>query len=432
LRLFSSVVILCMLTNSLTQGETKSTSLAEVAQHAVEQSQITLPGSAPFHLKANIGETTNPASEYKAEIEEYWVSPEKWRRTIASPGFSQTLVVNGNKTSEQNKGDYFPWWLSDLVTAIFEPLPMLDQLKQVNAQMQKPLGSEHSTVCPRLQVKVGMPPAENSAFLVFCFEGSHGLLDSVVTPGYDVLFKDYESFKGKRVARRLVIDPEPGTTIEARVTDLSELKSPEEAMFVIDQPTPSSERLKSMRVTEGAARSLALATPDIFWPSVRSGKTAGVLSMYISVDRNGHVREAWPLNSDNAGLEDPAREQVMKWQFKPATADGAPVQVETVLTLAFSTKVGDPIPILTDEEARKLAINIVEPVFPPGAATGAEVKVQIGVNLEGTINGAGNPYNVPTPLFMAAYSALTKWHFRPYLRDGKPDLFGADIVFHVP
>ena len=185
-------------------------------------------------------------------------------------------------------------------------------------------------------------------------------------------------------------------------------------------------------VSETTIRSLSAYTPDILWPSVRSGKTTGVLSMYISVDRSGHVREAWPLNSDNAGLEDPAREQVMKWQFKPAKMHDVPVQTETVLTLAFNTKIGDPIPILSDEEARKLATNIVEPVFPPGTPKGTEVKVQVGVSLDGTVNGAGNPYNAPTPLFMAAYGAVRQWHFRPYLREGKPDLFGADIVFHAP
>jgi hypothetical protein len=33
---------------------------------------------------------------------------------------------------------------------------------------------------------------------------------------------------------------------------------------------------------------------------------------------------------------------------------------------------------------------------------------------------------------MVAYPALRQWRFRPCLRDGKPDLFGADIVFRVP
>jgi len=309
---------------------------------------------------------------------------------------------------------------------------MLDDIQKGNATMPKPTGSEHSNSCARLHTKVGTPPAENTAFWVFCFEGSHGLLESVVTPGYGAEFKDYHDFKGKRIARRFVIDPEPGTTIEAKITELSELGSPDEALFTVQQPTLATERIARMTLPETTVRSLSTYAPDILWPSVRSGKTSGVLSMHISVDRSGHVRETWPLNSDNAGLEDPAREQVMKWQFKTAKVHDVPIQTETVLTFAFNTKIGDLIPILSDEEARKLATNIVEPVFPPGSAKGTEVKVQVGVELDGTINGVGNPYNVPTPLFVAAAGALRQWHFRPYMRNNKPDLFGADIVFHVP
>lgn len=426
-----AIVGLALVGTSLA-GETKTVPLAEVAQHAVEQSKLTLPGSFPFHLKATIAEVTNPDSDYRGEIEEYWVSPEKWRRTISSPGFSQTLVVNGDQVSEQDKGDYFPWWLNDLVTAIFDPLPLLESLSKVSASIQKPSGSEHSKNCARLQIKVGTPPAENSAFLVFCFEGSHSLLESAFTPGYDAQFKDYRDFKNKRVARRFVIDPEPGTTIEAKVTVLDALTSPDESLFGVPQSTPEMERIGRIPISEATIRDLSDYTPDVLWPTIRSGKTSGVLSMYISVDRSGRVREAWPLNSDNAGLEDPAREQVMKWRFKPAKIHDVPVQTETVLTLAFNTKIGDPIPILSDEEARRLATNIVEPVFPPGSPKGTEVKVQVGVMLDGAVNGVANPYNAPTPLFMAAYGAVRQWHFRPYVRNGKPDIFGADIIFHVP
>jgi TonB family protein len=414
------------------RGDTKTVTLAEAARHAVEQSQIAAPGSTPFHLKASVVETTNPASEYKAEIEEFWISPEKWRRTVTSPTFSQTLIVNGDKTFEVDKGDYFPWWLNDLVTALFDPLPMLEALKDVNSQIRNPGGGENSTSCARLQVKVGTPVAENSAFLVFCFEGSRGLLESVVTPGYDAEFRDYKDFKKKHVSRRITIDPEPGTTIEAKVTELSELGNIDESLFTAQDSTPARERLRSVVVPESAARGFSVATPDVLWPTVRSGKTSGVLSLYVSIDRNGHVREAWPLNSDNAGLDDAARKQVLKWEFKPAGENGAPVQIGTTLTLAFNTKIGDPIPILTDEEARKLATNVVEPVFPAGTAKGTVVKIEVGVSLDGTINGAGNPDNAPTPLFMAAYNAVRQWRFRRYVRDGKPDLFGADLIFRAP
>jgi len=432
MRYFSVALAICAVVSLAFGGNMTTVPLAEVAQHAVEQSGLTRPGSTPFHLKAKIVETTNPDSGYKAEIEEYWISAEKLRRTITSPEFSQTLVVNGDKVFEESKGDYFPWWLNTLTTAMVDPLPMLDSLTNTKASMPKPGGSEHSNSCARLQMKVGVPPAENSAFLVFCFEGSHGLLQSAVMPGYEAEFKDYRDFKKKQVARRLVREPESGTTIEATVTELTEFTTPDESLFTISQSTPPAERISRTTLSEATVRNLSAYTPDIAWPSVRGGRTSGVLSMFISVDRSGNVRETWPLNSDNPSLDDQAREQVMKWQFKPAKIHDVPTQIETVLTFAFKTRVGDPIQILSDVEARKLALNIVEPVFPAGSAKGTEVKVQAGVSLDGSVNGVSNPYNVPTPLFMAAYGAARQWRFRPYLRDGKPDVFGADIVFRVP
>jgi len=46
------------------------------------------------------------------------------------------MIVGDDRIAEQNTntGDYFPWGLNDLVTAIFDPLPTLDQLKQMKAQ----------------------------------------------------------------------------------------------------------------------------------------------------------------------------------------------------------------------------------------------------------------------------------------------------------
>jgi|SRR5271163_2359600 len=49
--------------------------VSDVAEKALQQSQITLPGSKPFHLVAIILETTDPRSEPRAKIEEYWLSP---------------------------------------------------------------------------------------------------------------------------------------------------------------------------------------------------------------------------------------------------------------------------------------------------------------------------------------------------------------------
>jgi len=403
-------------------SQTKTISLTDAADRAIELSQIRVPGANPFHLKATLVESTNPDSVYTAEIEEYWASPQKWRRRISSEKFSQTIIQTTGQTIEQNTGDYYPLWLRNMVAALVDPIPMFDELKQINAH----LGDENaqSERCVDLQTRVGEWPAQNSAYQVFCFDAHRGLLSSIVTPSYSAFFVDYARFSNKLVARKITYDPEPGTTLQLRIAELSPLAELDEKLFSADQIHPTAP-LRSMKIDQAVANGLALNTPPIQWPSVRSGRTSGVVSIYVSADTSGRVREAWPLNSDNAGLGDTVRDQVKTWQFKPVAVQGAPVQLETVLTFAFDTKVANPIPLLTNEEARALATNIVEPeCLPPGTS----VTLKVSVDENGEILGIGNPNGVDNDLFGPAYAALDQWRFRPYVRNGKPDRFDANIT----
>ena len=409
----------------------KIVSIAQAADHAVQESKLTLPGSVPFHLKAHIANAGAPKPEYSADLEEYWVSPEKWRRTVQSSGFSQTLIANGDKVSEKLTGDYYPFWLHDLVTALFDPLPMVDQLKLMQGQLEIPEDSAKSSSCMNMQFKVGIASAQNSVPAAFCFGGKGGLLQAVLTPGYKAQFSDYLPFKKKSVARNIKAEFAPGLVLTAKVTVLVELPSPDEKLFTIDTVTPSAEQMKTIQVTEDTTRVLALNTPPIAWPPVREGKTEGVMSVYISVDRSGHVREVWPLVSNNPELNAAVRQQLLQWQYKPYN-NGGPSQMEAVLTFAFATRIENPIPVLSDAEARKLATRVVEAVVPMGKARkGTKFSLRISVDEAGKVLAVLNQDKVAPALYTAGVAALKQWRFRPYMNQGKPDRFYADITFQV-
>lgn len=415
-------------------AQNQGVSVGEVADRAEAQSKLTTPGSTPFHLKATVSrkDDSDSHNDLTAELEVFWASPEKWRRTITSPGFTQTLIVNGDAISEQDTGDYYPFWLREYVTAMLDPLPMVESLKQMNQQIAKPSGNEEVSSCARFRESVGVLPVQNSVFTVICFAGYRGLVDYVVSPSYTVDFKDYKDFKNKRVARHLESDAGSGIKIAADVTELSELTSVDESLFEISRPTPSQAQLQSIIVSEAHLRNMTVQDPDIVWPSIRGGKTTGVLSIYVSIDKSGHVRETFPLNSDNPDMSDAAAEQLNKWQFKPAvTMDGAAVQVEGILTFAYTTKIENPVATLSDADARKLATNIVEPQIPAGIAAGTTFTVFVQVGTDGKLLGVSNYNNVPTPLFQAAYQALQQWHFQPYVKDGKADVYNANITFQL-
>jgi hypothetical protein len=411
--------------------EGRQVSMAEAVEQALQQSKLTLPGGTPFHLKAHIAATGAARPEYAADVEEYWVSPEKWRRTVQSPGFSQTLIVNGDKLSEKITGDYYPYWLRDLVTALFDPLPMSEQLKRLQSRLEIPEDSDKSNACLTMQSRVGIAPAQNILSFVFCFTGQKGLVQAAVTPAYRAQFAGYQAFKDKWVARTISTEFAPGLTVAAKVTELEELARPDDTLFAIDEPTPATAQMKTSQLGEDTVRALALNTPAIVWPAVREGKTAGVLSVYISVDRAGHVREAWPVAADNPELDAAAREQVLRWQYKPYM-NGGPSQMEAVLTFAFTTRIENPIPVLKDAEARKLAVRAVEPVVAPGKARkGTRFTLRVSVDETGKVQSVQNPNNAAPALYSAGAAALKKWRFRPYMNQGKPDRFYADVAFQI-
>ncbi|HZE23511.1 MAG TPA: hypothetical protein VE054_05935, partial [Blattabacteriaceae bacterium] len=159
-RLFCLVLVSLLAVNAAGQeAGDKIVSIGQAAENAVQQSKLTLAGGTPFHLKAHITNAGAPKPEYAADVEEYWVAPEKWRRTVQAAGFSQTLIVNGDKVSEKLTGDYYPFWLHDMVTALFDPLPMVDQLKAMRGQLEIPEDSAQSNSCVNIQAKVGIAPA---------------------------------------------------------------------------------------------------------------------------------------------------------------------------------------------------------------------------------------------------------------------------------
>jgi len=428
-----TIFLLCLLSAcaSRAQEAGRQVSMAQAVEHALEQSRLTVPGGTPFHLKAHIAATSAARPEYTADVEEYWVAPEKWRRTVQAAGFSQTLIVNGDNIAEKLTGDYYPFWLHDLVTALFDPLPMAEQLKRLQSRLEIPEDSAKSNSCLNMQSRVGIAPAQNNLSFVFCFTGQKGLMQAAVTPAYRAQFAAYQAFKDKWVARSISAELEPGLTLTAKVTVLAELMRPDETLFAVDEPTPSTAQMKTSQVGEDSARVLGLNTPAIAWPAVREGRTEGVLSVYISVDRSGQVREVWPLASGNPELDAAVREQVVRWRYKPYM-NGGPSQMEAVLTFAFTTKIENPVPELKDREARKLATRVVEPVVAPNKARkGTKFTLRIAVDETGKVKSVQNPNNTAAALYSAGSAALKLWRFRPYMNQGKPDRFYADIVFVV-
>jgi hypothetical protein len=376
-------------------------------------------GSIPFHLQAVITEPSDPNEHI--DVEMFWVSPNKWRRTIKSQEFSQAVIANHDKVFEQNSADYMPLAIQVLITAMVDPGPIVAALRPGDLVATKANGKvdESGRVC--------LDPAGR-----MCVISRNGLTESLGGAGRCVTFTNYEKFKGQRVARSITYRLDQGDSYQARITTLGEFKSNDETEFVISDPTPLTKQIRSSVLQETDLRALATQPMEIIWPQVlEDNNTSGQTRYYVSIDRSGQVREILPLSVSVERADDSARRQIMRWKFNPMMRDGAPVQAEAILNFNFNTRAYGPQSMLTDTDVRKLATNTVDPVFPLGTASGAFCNTRIAVDSDGRVIEEIAADETPG-LGIVCMNAIGKWHFSPILEDGKPRPYRAEITFHAP
>ena len=409
--------------------------LADVLAKATAESSLTAPGSQPFHLRLTIAEPENPQSPYGGTLEEWWVSPQQWRRELTSKdGLHQLIVVHDGAHTEQDTGDYLPLWLRNFVTAVTDPIPDAAAWAATGATIDQTIlpNGARSQACARAQSKPGTGDTAPAPVSSLCFSND-GHLSFYGSARYSMEFHDLRSFGKEQIARTLIQDPEPGTRLVGTVTLLEELSRVKNSDTLFAPLDRTDNRFATFPVPAEIIAKMSAGAPPIVWPPVHSGNVRGRLGMYLSVDTTGAVREAWPLNSDNAGLEDPARDQVRQWKLKPATDKaGNHVQVDGPIFFSFETHIGDPLANLSDTEVRALATHIVAPSFPAGSLTpGQPIDVQISVDEQGKVTGTGFT-GVPSAAVGPLNEVLQQWTFKPLIKDGKPQYFHGTLHFVAP
>lgn len=417
-----------------TQGQIKRTEipLGDTLRKALAQSSLTGEGAQPFHLRVVVSEPENPQSPYQGTIEEWWRSGTEWRRVVTSKdGMRQTIVMANGVESERDEGDYFPLWLRNFVTALFDPVPNAETLETNTAVIEQttlPNGNK-TDACVRTQAKIGSDEHPSTVYFNVCFDNK-GRLKFVGSPRYDMSFGDYRQVGARQIAGRFDDDPESGTHLVGRVDVLEAEDAGHPDLFTSLPTTDKQFRSVVLDATHMEQRTAGMAA--IVWPSVRSGYTSGHLAMYISVDAEGQVREAWPLNSDNAGLEDSAREQVRKWKIRPAVDEqGKHVQMDGPLSFIFSTKIESPLIVLSkkediDRQTRNCPYN---PVLPHGVLpAGITLRIRVSVNEQGKKVGLNAP-PVPWNMIHATGFDSQECTFNPFMVDGHPSYYYIDLAF---
>jgi hypothetical protein len=224
-----------------------------------------------------------------------------------------------------------------------DPKPIIDAVQEGDRVLTKSNGSVDESGVSCFDAQRHM-----------CFQDPAGLKETVAASGHAVTFGNYQPFGHKRIARVITNAPRLGEDLYTlTVTQLKEIDKAIQIDFPADAETG---RIEFQDVSEVDLRSQLVGSPFIIWPQPLDGAEKGPASFFVSVDTLGQVREVQQLYTVNERTNDSAKNQLMRWRFKPFAVDGKLMQTSGVLRFTLNTREFGPHTPLTDADARKLVV----------------------------------------------------------------------------
>lgn len=90
---------------------------------------LTTPGAPSFHAILEIISEASTSTEHHGRIELYWAAPTSYSLKLETPEFGQILIVSGDKVQETDRGDFYPGWAQDFVSALLDPMARAKDLR---------------------------------------------------------------------------------------------------------------------------------------------------------------------------------------------------------------------------------------------------------------------------------------------------------------
>lgn len=330
--IFPCAVSLCLSMHGQITVKKFSEPSGKTLDKALKESLLVQPGAKPFHIKLLIGQSKTSDSAFSASIEETWLSPTQWARTVRSASVSEMIVVNSTGTHFVVQGDYFPVWLHNFITALFAPVSDVEGWDKLGAPLThiEMSNGGHSSPCMHSEFFFGIAPVQQINFATVCFKD--GLLESSQAPGYFMAFKDYVGFGKLKVPLTLSNGAAPSLEIVGKVVTLESSKADASA-FATPAGARDNDPFSVSTLDTAQLAALAGGSISLPWPTTTPG--SGMFTSWVSLDSSGTIREAQSLNSDESGFAALMSSKLVGQHWKPWLVNGQPVQAQGAVVFAY-------------------------------------------------------------------------------------------------
>lgn len=304
----------------------------EMLAHARKLEHLGAASTAPFLLQAEI-KAAFDKKEIPGSYKLFWWSPNRWQESMVLGDFRRMRDGVTGGYWQLRSWDYQPPMIFDL-----------EKLLDIRSLLEVRSGETFRKVRMRKIAEMSLPCVEidyHSAIArELCFDAATGLLVHAESPGTtrpssERTVFDYSeaiSISTNQFPSILRLHRGKDFSIEVSVGRLqlvSEIQPP--------PPMSGSEQFEFWRSCQDMTPAILETTVKPQFPdALRRTHGQGTVLLYARIEADGTISHIKTLQSASPILERVAREAVEQWRYKPASCQGTPVKVETVIETQFS------------------------------------------------------------------------------------------------
>ena len=252
------------------------------------------------------------------------LSPDKWRRNIAFPGFNQLEIGDTDSKWLSRNLDFQPRLVSLMEKAIFVQLSLLPSETVGGLHNEKRDGTAFR--CIRLQFA-------HSPGRELCFD-PNGALTSVEVGEERFEYGEYAKFGEKTFPRAIHVLEKRKEVLDIKVED---------PIFVSDSDPKAFEHhagALELAICERSQDELVKKVPPHYPQEARSNHVKGTVVLYVLLSAEGRVQNTRVLESAGDSLDRATIEAVRQWEYRPVSCGKTPlpteIEVKVSYTLSFS------------------------------------------------------------------------------------------------
>jgi TonB family protein len=310
-------------------------------QLAARVNGLASPDMKPWHLKANY-QTFDADGKPKdtGVFEEWWVGPEKYKRSYSSSNFNQTLYWNGGKGWITGDPGWPPPPQEMVKQYLVHPLPdVSDVAKRKYFAVDQKMG-QVTLKCLKQQLAPRFSDGESSGEPAGAWSSSVCLAKEWPIMRFEdpemnvfVFFNEILRLNGQYVAKQIAVEDAKVPIVNVSVAELEGLSQVDSAEFV---PPASAVPAPVEGGEEGVIPGHKISGKDIEFPqSAKEKRIQGTVMLDMIITKTGSVTDLQVVSGPRE-LRQAAVDGVKTWRFQPFTLNGTPVDARVSRNVTFS------------------------------------------------------------------------------------------------